>query len=127
MCVVQYACMQTAPTDLQWLLPILIFACLIFALFSFSAKYAKIRPPRKNGFTNGSQLLKNKCTYVFLFVFFLISLFNGHPFTVRFLKLCNLMIDVSYAFRLNTIYIKPGVISTALLAEKNKAAFTSSA
>ena len=47
MCVVQYACMQTAPTDLQWLLPILIFAGLIFALFSFSVKYAKMRPPRK--------------------------------------------------------------------------------
>ena len=46
-CLVQYACMQTTPTDLQWLLPILIFAGLIFALFSFSAKYAKIRPPRK--------------------------------------------------------------------------------
>jgi len=51
-CVVQYACMQTTPTDLQWLLPILIFAGLIFALFSFSAKYAKIKPPRKKkGFT----------------------------------------------------------------------------
>ena len=30
-------------TDLQWLLPILIFAGLNFALFSFSAKYAKKR------------------------------------------------------------------------------------
>ena len=38
--------MQTAPTDLQWLLPI-----LMFALFSFSAEYTKIRPPRKKGFT----------------------------------------------------------------------------
>ena len=41
--------MQTAPTALQWLLPILIFAGLIFVLFSFSAKYAKIRPLWKKG------------------------------------------------------------------------------
>ena len=48
LCVVQYACMQTAPTDLPLVLPILIFAGLIFALLlSFSAKYAKIRPPQK--------------------------------------------------------------------------------
>ena len=48
-CVVQYACMQTAPTDLQCLLSILIFTGLIFTLFSFSAKYAKIKPPAKKG------------------------------------------------------------------------------
>ena len=58
MCVVQYECMQTAPTDRQWFLPISIFAGLNFALFSFSTKYAKIKPPRKKGalqyvFSNG--------------------------------------------------------------------------
>ena len=41
--------MQTTPTDLQWLLPILIFAGLIFALFSFSAKYVKLDPREKKG------------------------------------------------------------------------------
>ena len=46
-----YACMQTVLTDLQCFLPFLIFAGLIFALFSFSAKYTKIRPPKKKGFT----------------------------------------------------------------------------
>ena len=45
--VVRCACMRTAPTDLQWLLPNFIFAGLIFAVLSFSAKYAKIKPPRK--------------------------------------------------------------------------------
>ena len=38
--------MEKAPTDLQWLLPILIFAGLI-SRFSFSAKNAKIRSPEK--------------------------------------------------------------------------------
>ena len=44
--------MQTAPTDLQWLLPILIFAGLIFTLFLFSVKHAKNwTPAKKRGFT----------------------------------------------------------------------------
>ena len=46
-CVCSTVCMHA--DSLQWLLPILIFAGLIFALFPFSAKYAKIKPPRKKG------------------------------------------------------------------------------
>ena len=48
-CVCSTVCMHADSADLQWLLPMLIFAGLIFALFSFSAKYAKIRPLRKKG------------------------------------------------------------------------------
>ena len=51
MCVVQYACMQTEPTDLQWRLPILIFAGLIFALFSIFRNTLKLDPREKKGFT----------------------------------------------------------------------------
>ena len=51
-----HACRHT--DQLQWFLPILIFAGLIFVLFSFCAKYTKIRPPRKKkGFTVHLHLL----------------------------------------------------------------------
>ena len=54
-----------ATTDLQWLLSILIFAGLIFEIFSFCAKNAKIRPPRKKGFTVVKKMVVFLCTLEF--------------------------------------------------------------
>ena len=76
-CVVQYACMQTVLTDLQCLLPFLVFAGLIFALFSFSAKYKKIRPPRKGIYSTQTYL---DGTGKFMFISFTSELY---PYSIQ--------------------------------------------
>ena len=46
-CACSTVCMQTDSADLQWLLRILIFAGLIFALFHFPRKTRKLDPREK--------------------------------------------------------------------------------